>query len=1053
MKILIVQLSDIHFKISENSVIEKENKLFEAIRNSSLEYDKIFLVVTGDTAYSGKKDEFEIGAKFIKNLQKKLIDYSEKEVCIIVIAGNHDCDFALDNKARQNQLNMIQNLGDSAFDSSVIEQCTSVQEEYFNFMNNIQTSQPIYEDGLVSIYNFQLDDKKVIFHCYNTAYSSEIHEQGGKMFFPTSILPEELLNEKGDIIFSLLHHPFHWLNPVNRRELSTHIHKTSDFYLTGHEHETTREKIDNLDNNIVYHLEGSVLQESDNNFKSEFNLLGFDLEKESFKIETYFWNKEKYNLSENNVEWTKYKRNKNNFKTKYSLNDEFKESLNDVGGKFKHPNVSDINLSDIYVFPILRYFNTKDSTDNGISLLVENSESVIQSIKQNSKYVFFGGENIGKSSLLRMIFFELHKKGYVPLLLDGRLIKSANFNDFKDIVKSVFISQYGEDYLEDFYQEDISNIFILIDDFDKNPLKNQKAKGKFIKSLSNNYKNLIFVGNELYAIEEIFTDEANSADLFSEFIQYEILEFNHSLRYKLINKWYALGNEDYSTDEEICRKIDDAVRAINVAMGQRIVPNYPIFLLILLQALETTNPHDLQISSYGNYYQLLILKTLTENIKDQTELNIYKSYCGELANFFFNKKSTILSIAEFSSFHDDIKSYEKLDLPKSMTSIEVIDTLCKAGILNSYGDNIEFKYQYTYYFFEAQHLAKYINKDEVKILISKLCQRLYRTEFANILLFLIHFSSDEFIIDELLKNAKDVFDELNPCKLEDDISLINSLVTELPRLYLKSKSHEEIREEENNVQDSKSIGQRENKIAVQEYDIDEDISEIDIVSKLNLSFKLIEILGQIIKNNPSGSMTGPVKHQVLKETYELGLRTLNVFFTSFIQNTDFIVNQLTEIISKIEEKNNESRTEDNKVDVHKDKISKVAKHLLFSLCTQISYTFIKKISDSVGNPKLMEKYGKVQEEMDFSSVKLVNLLIKLDHGSGFPDRDLQSIKVYVEKHPMAYFLLKRIIVNHLHRHPVNYKDKQRICEFLGISVESQIKLDLERNKKNTKKQE
>ncbi|WP_090082536.1 metallophosphoesterase family protein [Halpernia frigidisoli] len=811
MKILLIQLSDIHLKMSDNSILDKGDKLFEAIRNSSLEYDKIFLIVTGDTAFSGKKEEFEIGTNFIKNLQSKLTDYSKKDVHIIVIAGNHDCDFALDNKARQNQINMIQNLGDSAFDSSVIEQCTGVQEEYFNFKNQIQTDKPIYEDRLVSIYNFEFDDKKVIFHCYNTAYISEIHEQSGKMFFPTSILPDEILNEKGDIVFSLLHHPFHWLNPINRREFSTHIQKTSDFYLTGHEHESSREKIDNLENNIVYHLEGSVLQESDNIFESEFNLLGFDLDTESFKTEKYYWNTEKYNLADNNLDWINYKRSKNNFKYKYSLEDDFKELLNDVGGKFKHPNVSDINLSDIYVYPILRYFNTKDSTDNGISLLVENSDSVIQSIKQNSKYVFFGGENIGKSSLLRMIFFELLKKGFIPILVDGRLIKSGNFNDFKDIVKNVFVSQYGEDSLEDFIQEDISNIFIMIDDFDKNPLKNQKSKGKFIKNLSDNYKNLIFIGNELYAIEEIFTDEANSADLFSEFIQYEILEFNHSLRYKLINKWYALGNDDYNSDEENCRKIDDAVRAINVAMGQRIVPNYPIFLLILLQALETSNPHDLQISSYGNYYQLLILKTLTENIKDQTELNIYKSYCGELANFFFNKKSTILSTAEFSEFHDDIKSYEKLDLPRSMASAQIIETLCKAGILHSYGDNIEFKYQYTYYFFEAQHLSKYINRKDVKILISKLCQRLYRTEFANILLFLIHFSSDEFIIDELLKNAKDVFNELSPCKLEEDITLINSLVTELPKLYLKSKSHEEIREEENSIQDSKTNNQREQK--------------------------------------------------------------------------------------------------------------------------------------------------------------------------------------------------------------------------------------------------
>lgn len=1046
MKFLIIQLSDIHFKAENNSVLDKQEKLFEAIRNSTLEYEEIFLLVTGDTAFSGKSEEYAIGKTYLTDIKTKIEDYSKKKVNIIVIAGNHDCDFGLDNKARQNQINMIQKLGDSAFDDSVIEQCTSVQKEYLVFRNDIQTAEPSYDNQLVTIYAFDIGTKKVIFHCYNTAYISEIREQNGKMFFPTSILPDEQLKIKGDIVFGLFHHPFHWLNVINRREFSTHIHKTTDFYFTGHEHESSKEKIDDLDDNIVYHIEGTVLQDSSNIFESEFHLVGFDIETESFKVEKYFWNADKYQLEENNLEWTNYKRGKLKLKSKYNLTKEFSNHLNDVGGEFKHPNKSDIILSDIYIYPTLRYFNTKESSEDSVSFLIENAESVIQSIKPNSKYLLFGGENIGKTSLLKILFQNLYKRGFVPLLIDGKSIKSANFGDFKKIVEKVFITQYGEDSLEEFKQEDISNIFILMDDLDKNPLKNQKSKGKFIKALSDHYKNILLIGNELYAVEEILTDEVTSGDLFSEFIQYEILEFNHSLRHKLINRWYTLGKEDYISDEEICKKIDNAMRSINIAMGQRIVPNYPIFLLILLQALETSNPHDLQISSYGNYYQLLILKTLTENIKDQSELNTYKSYCGELAHFFFDKKSTIISYDEFLSFHTEISGYERMDLPRSMSAERVLETLCKTGILNAYGDTVEFKYQYTYYYFEAQHLAKYINKKEVKELVTKLCQRLYRTEFANILMFLIHFSSDEFIIDELLKNAKEVFNDLTPCKLEDDISQINKLVTELPKLYLKSKSYEEVREEENNHKDQNEIQNNGKEISNKEYDVDEDVSEIDIVSKLNLSFKLIEILGQIIKNNPSGSMSGPVKHQVLKETYELGLRTLNVFFSSLNDNTDFILNQLIEIISKIEESRNKNRSEENKVEIEKDKISKVARQLLFSLCTQISFTFIKKISDSVGTTKLMDKYVKVQEEMDFASVKLVNLLIKLDQGSGFPDRDLQTIKTYVEKHPMSYFLLKRMIVNHLHRHPVGYKDKQRICTFLGIPMESQIRLDVGRKK-------
>ena len=98
------------------------------------------------------------------------------------------------------------------------------------------------------------------------------------------------------------------------------------------------------------------------------------------------------------------------------------------------------------------------------------------------------------------------------------------------------------------------------------------------------------------------------------------------MRAKLIQRWYSLGREDFITDAEVYRKCDNAFRSISIAMGHNIVPNYPIFLLILLQAVETSNPHDLKISSYGNYYQLLILKSLTENIHDQAKLNTYQRY-------------------------------------------------------------------------------------------------------------------------------------------------------------------------------------------------------------------------------------------------------------------------------------------------------------------------------------------------------------------------------------------------------------------------------------------
>ncbi|MCP5064780.1 MAG: metallophosphoesterase, partial [Ignavibacteriae bacterium] len=311
MKLLIIQLSDIHFQENDNTIIAKKEKLFEAIRNSTIDYEEIFLIITGDTAYSGKTSEYTVGIDFLNSLKSKLEEYSEKKVNIIVIPGNHDCDFSLDNKARQNQLSIIQRLGNSAIDDSVINQCTKVQKNYFSFRNTIQADlKPAYDHPLISIFPFDLKEKRIVFQCYNTSYMSEIHEENGKMFFPTTFLLDSVFNVKADLVISLFHHPFHWLNPTNRREFATHIHKTADFYLTGHEHESSKEKIDDLDDNTVYHIEGTVLQDSENIFKSEFHLIGFDLEKESFKIEKYFWNNNMYELSAEDNKWLNYKRGK-----------------------------------------------------------------------------------------------------------------------------------------------------------------------------------------------------------------------------------------------------------------------------------------------------------------------------------------------------------------------------------------------------------------------------------------------------------------------------------------------------------------------------------------------------------------------------------------------------------------------------------------------------------------------------------------------------------------------------------------------------------------------
>lgn len=53
MRITICHLSDIHFATCENTILEKQKKLCDAILQDALKKDVIIFIVSGDIAQSG----------------------------------------------------------------------------------------------------------------------------------------------------------------------------------------------------------------------------------------------------------------------------------------------------------------------------------------------------------------------------------------------------------------------------------------------------------------------------------------------------------------------------------------------------------------------------------------------------------------------------------------------------------------------------------------------------------------------------------------------------------------------------------------------------------------------------------------------------------------------------------------------------------------------------------------------------------------------------------------------------------------------------------------
>lgn len=1025
MQVLFIQIGDIHIKESLNSFPNKRANFFDSIKNKCRGVDHIFLLITGDVAYSGSEPEYEFAKGFVSSLKSKIFDYSAKEVHVICVAGNHDCDFSKkDNKAREGLIKLIQNNGSDAIDDSVLELCTSSQVNYNNFYKDFEEANHIiHKNQILTVYEYELEDKNLIFYCYNSAYMSELHEQPGKMIMPVSIFPDQYFNKKSDAAISIYHHPLNWYTPDNRRDFIYHLNRHSDIQLTGHEHTFSKKHIEDLDTDHYYCFESDVLQDSDNPKISGFNLIVLDLESSKFVVDNYKWNGVKFSTDHEKENWSNFQRGATKVKRVFEISSNFKCFLLDPGANFTHRNKPNITLKDIFVYPAFTAINYNENTgnnNNNIKLDPLDSEPIINSLKSNFQLILFGDENIGKTALLKTIYYQLYDKQFVPVYIDGHFLNSTDTGELKKHISKSFQEQYSISVLEDFENLDVNKLVLIIDDFDKSTLK-IKFRARLLKKIKEAYPNFIITASDLYQLEELVTEESGEGELYETITQYQIEEFGWRLQNKLINRWNTLGIEELISDTERIRNNEEAYQIIKTVIGKNFIPKYPVFLLTILQSIEGGSPLDLQTSSFGHYYYYLIIKTLKSFVPNPSDLTTYINYLSELSYYYYINKVKTISEHTFREFHSQYKN----DYGISETHKDILNILLKSNILENFDGNYEFKYIYQYYFFIAKYFADNINNDEIKNTIKELCGSLYISVNANIIIFLTHHSKDDFILDQVLNNSKKIFSELEPAKLQNDIQSINSLSSSIPKLVLKNFNIDANRDAYfDDLDKNERLIKNNSELNEESESQTTATEELDLVAQINSAFKNIEILGQILKNN-YGQIKSARKLELAEEVYASGLRSLSLFFKAINDNSDYFINQIVTLI-------NPERIPD------KVEIEKMSKTLLFNFCSQISYNFIRKISDSIGSQKLEEILSKIPERNDFFSYHLIDFSIKLDYYKSFPESEMLKNAKKMENNPLSFQIVRRLVWRYLHLYQTNYQQKQRISDILRITLPATI---------------
>lgn len=94
MKVLFLHLSDMHF-VSDSSYTKKDcEEIANAVAAKIIcPISMIFLVLSGDIAFSGGAEEYNEAEKFVGELQASIlgkVEIDKEKIKVLLVPGNHD---------------------------------------------------------------------------------------------------------------------------------------------------------------------------------------------------------------------------------------------------------------------------------------------------------------------------------------------------------------------------------------------------------------------------------------------------------------------------------------------------------------------------------------------------------------------------------------------------------------------------------------------------------------------------------------------------------------------------------------------------------------------------------------------------------------------------------------------------------------------------------------------------------------------------------------------------------------------------------------------------
>jgi len=668
----------------------------------------------------------------------------------------------------------------------------------------------------------------------------------------------------------------------------------------------------------------------------------------------------------------------------------YKDSfLNDIKKtSFVSISKHNVTLLDLFIWPEFKLYNVNASEINveGSILLFSDQKSPFSLIK--------GEELSGKTSIARHLFFDSVEKSINILLLDGDLIyKTLNFDE---VAEQEFYKQYNGEYSE--YKK-LNNRLLVIDKY------HHKISTKLVEWARNTFNFvLVIVDDEEYML--YYKDD----ELFAEFNIYSIRKFSSYRLYELIQKWKKLDQNCCTSSENFDLEIDNLEEKVkNIINSNHIVPSYPFYILSILQAFEGFMPSDYQITAYGHCYAALITSQLIKKGISPTDIGDCFNFLTYIAYEFYKQLGELEGKISKSDYEGIKRRYKEAFIIKNSLIQRIEDVEYPIIRIN---DHVRFEYPYIYYFF----IGKYIAEKSDSTIISKLCETVYRKDSANILIFTIHHTTNTILLDEIQLHCMCSFDKQKTATLtKDETSFMDSLISEMPDKIVNKKSISENRMEERKKHDE---------ISSEDETRDKDEKNAELID-IQKAFKIIEVLGQIIKNR-AGTFDRNKVRELLLEVEELGFRVLGYLLCT-LKDPEFSKWMEARLIAIEKEKNVENRTMSN--EFRKKYIEKNIQVMgMLMIISMIQKTFY-----SLCTEKILEVQHTISDEKAVPAYDFIDLLFTLSYEGLKIDYAKKLSREYSEgKNNWASKTLSVFLQRYMNTHTVDFKLRQQICTLLKI---------------------